>query len=100
MTLKDCYFALEGDYEEVVGRLYSEALVQKFAVKFLADKSFQLLDESLKAGSYEEAEELCCEEGTPGLRKKRTSYFGNEAVEYTISITPEKGLVFKAVIRN
>ena len=48
----------------------------------------------------EEAEELCCEEGTPGLRKKRTSYFGNEAVEYTISITPEKGLVFKAVIRN
>ncbi len=50
MTLKDCYFALEGDYEEVVGRLYSEALVQKFAVKFLADKSFQLLDESLKAG--------------------------------------------------
>ena len=55
MTLKDCYFALEGDYEEVVGRLYSEALVQKFAVKFLADKSFQLLDESLKAGSYEEA---------------------------------------------
>ena len=55
MTLKDCYFALEGDYEEVVGRLYSEALVQKFAVKFLADKSFQLLDESLRAGSYEEA---------------------------------------------
>ncbi len=48
----------------------------------------------------EEAEELCCEEGTPGLRKKRTSYFGNEAVEYTISITPEKGLVFKAVTRN
>lgn len=55
MTLQECYAALEGDYQEVVGRLYSEALVKKFVVKFLADKSYQLLEDSLKAENYEEA---------------------------------------------
>lgn len=55
MTIQECYAALEGDYEEVLSRLYSEALVKKFAGKFLADQSFQQLDTSLKAGSYEDA---------------------------------------------
>ena len=45
MTLQECYAALEGDYQEVLGRLYSEALVQKFVGKFLSDKSFQLLQD-------------------------------------------------------
>ena len=30
MTIQECYAALEGDYQEVLGRLYSDALVQKF----------------------------------------------------------------------
>lgn len=55
MTIQECYAALEGDYEEVLSRLYSEALVRKFTGKFLADPSFQLLDSSLKSGSYEDA---------------------------------------------
>ena len=55
MTIQECYAALEGSYEEVLGRLYSEALVQKFVGKFLTDKSFQLLEDSLKAEDYEEA---------------------------------------------
>ena len=55
MTIQECYAALEGDYQEVLGRLYSEALVQKFVGKFLTDKSFQLLEDSLKAEDYEEA---------------------------------------------
>ena len=55
MTLQECYAALEGDYQEVLGRLYSEALVQKFVGKFLSDKSFQLLQDTLKAEDYEEA---------------------------------------------
>ena len=55
MTIQECYAALEGNYEEVLGRLYSEALVKKFAGKFLADQSFQLLKSSLEAGSYDEA---------------------------------------------
>ena len=40
MDLKSCYTAFGGDYEEVLGRLYSEKLVKKFLLKFLEDKSF------------------------------------------------------------
>ena len=55
MTIQECYTALGGDYDEVLGRLYSEALVKKFVGKFLADKSFQMLESSLKDKNYEEA---------------------------------------------
>lgn len=55
MTLKECYNTFGGDYESVLGRLISERLVQKFAVKFLDDKSFDILKESLESGNYEEA---------------------------------------------
>lgn len=55
MTIQECYAALEGDYQEVLGRLYSDALVQKFVGKFLSDQSFQLLESSLAAGNYDEA---------------------------------------------
>jgi len=52
MTIQECYAALEGDYQEVLGRLYSDALVQKFVLKFLSDQSFQLLESSLKEENY------------------------------------------------
>ena len=55
MTIQECYAALGGDYEEVLGRLYSEALVKKFVGKFLADQSFQLLKSSLEEKNYDEA---------------------------------------------
>lgn len=55
MTIQECYAALEGDYKEVLGRLYSEALVRKFVGKFLSDPSFQLLEDTMQAGNYEEA---------------------------------------------
>ena len=55
MTIQECYTALEGDYEEVLSRLYSEALVKKFVGKFLADQSFQQLEGSLNAEDYDEA---------------------------------------------
>lgn len=55
MTLKECYAALGGDYDEVMGRLRSEKLVQKFVLKFLNDGSYQLLLDSLAAGDREEA---------------------------------------------
>lgn len=55
MDLKECYAALGGDYEGVLGRLRSERLVRKFAVKFLADGSYALLCESIKNGQIEEA---------------------------------------------
>ena len=55
MTLKECYAALGGDYDEALGRLRSERLVQKFVLKFLNDGSYDLLCTSLEAGSREEA---------------------------------------------
>ena len=55
MTLKECYAALGGDYDEAMGRLRSERLVQKFVLKFLDDGSYQLLQDSLAAGDRNEA---------------------------------------------
>ena len=43
MTLQECYAAMGGDYEGVMGRLRSERMVQKFVLKFLADSSYELL---------------------------------------------------------
>ena len=55
MTLQECYAALGGDYEDVLGRLRSERLIQKFVLKFLDDGSYDLLTASMEAGSWEEA---------------------------------------------
>jgi len=55
MTLQECYAALGGDYEDVSKRLYSERMVKKFILKFLDDKSFDLLCTSMEEKNYEEA---------------------------------------------
>lgn len=55
MTLKECYAAIGGDYEDVVARLRSERLVQKFVLRFLDDQSFTLLTDSMASKNYEEA---------------------------------------------
>lgn len=55
MTLQECYAALGGDYDEVIGRLRSERMVQKFVLRFLDDKSYELLCGSMESGNYEEA---------------------------------------------
>lgn len=43
MTLKECYDALGGNYEDTVRRLYNEKLVEKFLFKFEEDPSFENL---------------------------------------------------------
>ena len=55
MTLQECYAAMGGNYEDVIGRLRSERLVQKFILKFVTDGSFNLLCRSLEEQNYEEA---------------------------------------------
>lgn len=55
MTLQECYAAMGGGYDEVIGRLRSERLVQKFVLKFLADGSYQLLCSSMESKDYPEA---------------------------------------------
>ena len=55
MTLQECYAALEGDYQGVLGRLTSERMVQKFVLKFLNDGSYDLLLRSMAEESWQEA---------------------------------------------
>ena len=55
MTVRECYEELGSDFDKVLSRLVSEALVKKFALKFLDDPSFQSLQENLKAGNTREA---------------------------------------------
>ncbi len=55
MNITECYSALGGDYESVLRRLTSERLVKKFAVKFLDDKSYTLLETAIREDNAEEA---------------------------------------------
>ena len=55
MTLQECYAALGGSCDEVMGRLHSENLVKKFVLKFLDDPSYDLLCRSMEDQNYEEA---------------------------------------------
>lgn len=55
MTLKECYDALGANYEETLGRLCSERLVEKFALKFPLDESFSMLERAIQEEKWEEA---------------------------------------------
>ena len=55
MTLQECYAALGGSYQDVLGRLPSERMVQKFVLKFLNDGSYDLLIRSMEEQNYTEA---------------------------------------------
>lgn len=55
MCLKECYIALGGDYDDVISRLRTEKLVQKFVLKFLNDPSYDNLCKALDEENYEEA---------------------------------------------
>ncbi|MDD6326589.1 MAG: Hpt domain-containing protein [Lachnospiraceae bacterium] len=47
MTVKECYEQIGSDYAGVLKRLSSEALVKRFALKFLKDPSYQELKDAL-----------------------------------------------------
>ena len=53
MTLKECYEQMHGDYEGVPSRLGSEGLVQRFALKFLNDPTFNELQQAMKTNDGE-----------------------------------------------
>ena len=58
MTIQECYKEMGGDFEGVQKRFGGVALVEKFAIKFLSDSSFQDLEDGLKEsiprGTYPE----------------------------------------------
>lgn len=55
MTIRDCYKAIGGNYDDVIGRLKLDRLVKKFVLKFPADGSYGLLLSALAEGNAQEA---------------------------------------------
>ena len=55
MTIKECYAAMGGDYQDVLRRFRSEALLEKLSVKFLEDTTYQTLRSALEAENAQEA---------------------------------------------
>lgn len=55
MNLQKCYSELGGAFEEVRQRLFSEALVMKFVLKFLDDQSFAQLCDAIEKSDYPKA---------------------------------------------
>lgn len=55
MTIRECYEAVNSNFDDVLGRLGSEKLIQKFALKFLDDTSYQELVEAVKCADGEKA---------------------------------------------
>ena len=52
MTIKECYEAMGGDYEDVLKRLMNEARIQKFALMFKKDPSMSQLTQAMDADVY------------------------------------------------
>ena len=56
MTVKECYELIGADYEDVLNRMMKkEELVRKFVKKFLDDKSYEQLCNSMEEKNAEEA---------------------------------------------
>ena len=55
MTIKECYEAFEGNYDEVIGRFRTEERVARFLKMVVSDGSYQLLCDSIASGNADEA---------------------------------------------
>lgn len=55
MTVRECYEYLGASYDDVLSRLGSEELVERFAIRFLSDQSFRQLRDALEKGDGEVA---------------------------------------------
>ena len=103
MTALECYAALQGDYESVLGRMRSEKLIKKFVFKFLLDPSFDNLKQALADGKQEEAfraahtlKGMCLNLGFTKLGDSSEAL--TEAVRH--AITPEADALLQAVIAD
>ena len=55
MTVQECYERMGSDFEGVLGRLGSEAMVKRFSLKFLDDPSYGNLVKAVEEQNAEEA---------------------------------------------
>ena len=47
MTVEECYIKMGANYQDVIKRLPSVSMIEKFALKFREDTSFQELEKAL-----------------------------------------------------
>ena len=55
MDVKKCYELLKGNYNEAIGRLMSDRLIERLILKFPQDGSMSQLRDALAAQNYEDA---------------------------------------------
>ena len=55
MTIRECYEAMGGDYEDVSRRLVTEARIKKFALMFKKDPSMGQLKDAIESGDCDGA---------------------------------------------
>ena len=55
MNIRECYDTIGADFEDVLGRLGSESLIQRFALKFIDDGSYNELTEAITEKNAEKA---------------------------------------------
>lgn len=55
MTVKECYAAMEADYEDVFQRLMTDERIRKYLLKFAAGDGVQELCDALDREDYETA---------------------------------------------
>ena len=55
MDIKECYKEMGADYEDVLRRMGSDSLVERFTLRFLDDKSYQMIKDGIAAGDAETA---------------------------------------------
>ena len=61
MTVRECYEAMGGDYEDVSRRLVTEARIKKFALMFKKDPSMAQLKDAMESNGMGPQVEACYE---------------------------------------
>ncbi|MCX4327957.1 MAG: Hpt domain-containing protein [Lachnospiraceae bacterium] len=55
MTVEECYNAFGGDYKQAAGRLYSDAIIKKFMIKFPSQCGYDELCKAIEEKDYKAA---------------------------------------------
>lgn len=55
MTIQECYESFGGDFDDVRQRIPKDELIQRFALKFLDDKSYENLQAGLENDDMDQA---------------------------------------------
>ena len=53
MTVKECYSQMGGDYNNVLSRLYDEAMIRRLLTRFQSDTTFATLEKAMADGDLQ-----------------------------------------------